>query len=121
MKDPRQIKRYRNRRLYDTAESRYITFGDIRKLVVDQVEFVITDKLTHQDITDRVLLQVMSEQEQSGAPLLGREFLLQTIRLYGSPLQGAVGECLRQSVTSLVLRSRDTPLPGNGSGRSLQA
>jgi polyhydroxyalkanoate synthesis repressor PhaR len=110
MNDVRQIRKYPNRRLYDTTESRYMTIADIRKLVVDGVEFAIIDKKNHQDITDRILMQVVSEQEQSGEPMFGREFLLQTIRLYGTPLQGAVGECLRQSVSSLVLQSRDTLL-----------
>jgi polyhydroxyalkanoate synthesis repressor PhaR len=110
MNNPRQIRKYPNRRLYDTAESRYMTIADIRKLVVDGVEFSIIDKKSQQDITDRILMQVVSEQEQSGEPMFGREFLLQTIRLYGSPLQGAVGECLRQNVSSLVLQSRDTHL-----------
>ena len=121
MKDPRAIRKYPNRRLYDTAESRYITIADVRKLVVDGVEFAVTDKKSSQDITDHVLLQVLSEQEQSGEPLLGREFLLQAIRLYGSPLQGLVGECLRQSLSSLVLQSRNMPLPGNGSSRPTRA
>jgi polyhydroxyalkanoate synthesis regulator protein len=63
----------------------------------------------------------MSEQEQTGVPLFGREFLLQSIRLYGTPLQGLVGECLRQSVSSLVSQSRGMSLPGNVSVRSPRA
>jgi polyhydroxyalkanoate synthesis repressor PhaR len=121
MKDLRLIRKYPNRRMYDTAECRYITLADIRKLVVDKVDFIVMEKSSQQDITDRVLLQVMSEQEHSGVPVLGREFLLQTIRLYGSPLQGLVGECLRQSVSSLVSRSQDMPLPVNVSARSPRA
>jgi polyhydroxyalkanoate synthesis repressor PhaR len=121
MTEPRKIKKYPNRRLYDTAECRYITIADIRKLVVDGVEFVVNDNKSHRDITDRILLQVMSEQEQTGSPLFGREFLLQSIRLYGSPLQGLVGERLRESMSSLVLQSRDIASPGNVAVRSPQA
>jgi polyhydroxyalkanoate synthesis repressor PhaR len=117
----RLINKYPNRRLYDTAESRYMTIADIRKLVVDGVEFSVIDKKTHQNITDRILMQVVSEQERSRAPMFGTEFLLQTIRLYGSPLQGAVGECLRKSVSSLVLLSRDMPLGADAAVMSQQS
>ena len=121
MKDPREIKKYPNRRLYDTGERRYITIADVRKLVVEEVEFTVVDNTSHEDITDRILLQVMSEQEQSGVPLLCREVMLQVIRLYGSPLQGLVGECLRQSLSSALLQSRDIPLPEIIPARSPQS
>jgi polyhydroxyalkanoate synthesis repressor PhaR len=121
MKDLREIRKYPNRRLYDTAESRYITITDVRKLVVGGIEFAVIDKQSRRDITDRVLLQVVSEQQHSGEPLFGREFLLQMIRLYGARLQGLVGERPRQNVSSLVLQSRNAPLPGTLSSRSPQA
>jgi polyhydroxyalkanoate synthesis repressor PhaR len=121
MNELREIKKYPNRRLYDTVESRYITIADVRQLVVDGVEFAVIDKQSHQDITNRVLLQVMSEQEQSGKPLFCQEFLLQSIRLYGGPLHDLVGESLRQSVSSLVLQSRDMTLTGIASERPPQA
>src|ERR1700682_5928690 len=63
MSEPRIIKKYPNRRLYDTVESRYITLSDIRRLVLDKVEFVVIDKKTQEDITRSILLQVISEQE----------------------------------------------------------
>jgi len=108
MSNLRQIKKYPNRRLYDTSESRYITLSDIRRLVIDRLEFEVIEKTTHEDITDRILLQVLAEQELSDEPILGREFLLQTIRLYGSTLRRSVSECLRQSVSSLVSQSSDS-------------
>ena len=80
----RKISKYNNRRLYDKGQSRYVTLADIYRLILDEVEFVVIDNESQRDITDRVLLQVMSEQERSGTPMLGREFLLQTIRIYGS-------------------------------------
>ncbi|MGH8326348.1 MAG: polyhydroxyalkanoate synthesis regulator DNA-binding domain-containing protein, partial [Steroidobacteraceae bacterium] len=64
MSDPRTIKKYPNRRLYDTVESRYITLAEVRKLVVDHVEFIVVDKRTERDITHCILLQVIAEQEQ---------------------------------------------------------
>ena len=63
MSEPRVIKKYPNRRLYDTVESRYITLADIRRLVVDNVDFVVIDKKSQQDITRTILLQVIAEQE----------------------------------------------------------
>jgi polyhydroxyalkanoate synthesis repressor PhaR len=101
----RQINKYQNRRLYDKGESRYITLTGLYRLILAEVEFIVIDNETQQDITDRILLQVMSEQERSGTPMLGREFLLQTIRIYGSPLRSGIGECLRQSVNAFVLQS----------------
>ena len=103
----RQITKYTNRRLYDKSESRYVTLADVYQLILGEVEFTIVENDSQRDITDHVLLQVMSEQERSGTPMLGREFLLQTIRMYGSPLQGGIGECLRQSINAFVLQSGD--------------
>jgi polyhydroxyalkanoate synthesis repressor PhaR len=107
----RQINKYNNRRLYDKCESRYVTLADVYQLILDEVEFIVIDNASQRDITDHVLLQVMSEQERSGTPMLGREFLLQTIRIYGSPLQGGIGECLRQSINAFVLQSDDSRQP----------
>jgi polyhydroxyalkanoate synthesis repressor PhaR len=85
MSEPRVIKKYPNRRLYDTVESRYITLGDIHRLVTNGQEFLVVDKKTQQDITRVILLQVITEREQNGQPLLGREFLLLLIRSYDKP------------------------------------
>ncbi len=110
METQRLIKKYPNRRLYDTTESRYITLADIRSYVVYAIDFVVLEKTSQKDITDRILLQVISEQEQSGEPILGRDFLLQTIRLHGSPSEGAIGEHQRQIASTLVSESRDNYL-----------
>ena len=98
MAEPRVIKKYPNRRLYDTAESRYITLGDIRKLVTEKIDFVVTDKKTDADITRSILLQVIAEQEIGDAPMMSEDFLAQMIRSYGSTMQGLVGEYLEQSL-----------------------
>lgn len=110
MKTQRQIRKYPNRRLYDTYESRYITLADIRGFVVNGIDFMVVEKGSQKDITDRILLQVISEQEESGERILGRDFLLQTIRLYGSPLQGTIGEHLRKSVSSCVSQVSASPI-----------
>ena len=83
MSDPRVIKKYPNRRLYDTVESRYITLADIRKLVIDRIDFIVIDKKTQGDITRSILLQVIAEQEHSTEPVMSRDFLSQIIRSYG--------------------------------------
>ena len=98
MSETRTIKKYPNRRLYDTEESRYITLSDVRKLVLEKVDFVVIDKKSGQDITRNILLQVISEQEQSGDPIMSRDFLSHVIRSYGGAMQGFVGTYLDQSI-----------------------
>jgi polyhydroxyalkanoate synthesis repressor PhaR len=98
MSEPRVIKKYPNRRLYDTVESRYITLADVRRLVTDKVEFVVIDKKTQEDITRSILLQVISEQEHTGQPLMSQDFLSQCIRSYGGAMQNFVGNYLEQSL-----------------------
>lgn len=101
MSEPRVIKKYPNRRLYDTVESRYITLADIRRLVMDKVEFVVIDKKTQDDITRSILLQVIAEQEHTGEPLMSQDFLSQVIRSYGGAMQSFVGSYLEQSLRLL--------------------
>lgn len=96
--EARIIKKYPNRRLYDTEESRYITLADIRRLVLDRVNFVVIDKKSQQDITRSILLQVISEQEQEGDPILSRDFLSQVIRAYGSSMQNVASSYIEQSL-----------------------
>ena len=98
MSEPRVIKKYPNRRLYDTVESRYITLSDIRRLVLEKVDFVVIDKKTQEDITRSILLQVIAEQEHQGEPLMSQDFLSQVIRSYGGAMQGFVGSYLEQSL-----------------------
>jgi len=98
MSDTRTIKKYPNRRLYDTEESRYITLADVRRLVLEKTDFVVIDKKSGQDITRNILLQVISEQEQSGEPIMSRDFLSHVIRSYGGAMHGFVGSYLDQSI-----------------------
>lgn len=85
MTTPRVIKKYPNRRLYDCAESRYITLADVRDLVLLGTGFVVIDKKTDQEITRTILLQVIIEQEQHGEPIMTEDFLAQVIRAHGKP------------------------------------
>ena len=99
--DLRVVKKYPNRRLYDTVESRYITLADIRRLVMDKVDFVVIDKKSQEDITRSILLQVIAEQEHAGEPLMSQDFLSQVIRSYGGAMQSLVGSYLEQSLKLL--------------------
>jgi len=94
----RVIRKYPNRRLYDTTESRYVTLADIRRLVIEGVDFVVLDRKSQQDITRSILLQVIAEQEGGGESLMSRDFLSQVIRTYGSGLQEFVGRYLDESL-----------------------
>jgi len=95
----RVIKKYPNRRLYDTSQSCYVTLEDVRKLVLNGQEFQVVDSRTKEDITRSVLLQIISEQEShDGMPLFTDRVLQQLIRFYGDSLQGLMGEYLERSV-----------------------
>jgi polyhydroxyalkanoate synthesis repressor PhaR len=100
-RDIRVVKKYPNRRLYDTVESRYITLADIRRLVMDRIDFVVIDKKSQEDITRSILLQVIAEQEHAGEPLMSQDFLSQVIRSYGGAMQSLVGSYLEQSLKLL--------------------
>src|ERR1700742_2787062 len=106
MSEPRTIKKYPNRRLYDTVESRYITLADVRRLVVDRVEFVVIDKKSQEDITRPILLQVIAEQEHDGEPMMSQDFLSQIIRSYGGAMQNFVGSYLEESLKMLATQQQ---------------
>ncbi len=109
MSEPRVIKKYPNRRLYDTVESRYITLADVRRLVVERIEFVVVDKKNNADITRSILLQVIAEQEHLAEPILSQDFMVNVIRAYGTSVQSLVSGHLDQSlkqVMSQQLQSR---------------
>ncbi|HUI59514.1 MAG TPA: polyhydroxyalkanoate synthesis regulator DNA-binding domain-containing protein [Steroidobacteraceae bacterium] len=80
MSNPRLIKKYPNRRLYDTGSRHYITLTDIRKLVLDNVDFVVIDNASRTDISSSTLLQVLLDGEDTGEGIISRDFLLQAIR-----------------------------------------
>lgn len=98
----RVIKKYPNRRLYDTEISSYITIEDVRQLIVDGEEFEVRDAKSGEDLTRQVLLQIISEQEQDGQPILSTELLSQIIRFYGDSLQGFMGSYLERSMKTFL-------------------
>ena len=93
----RLIKKYPNRRLYDTERSSYITFEDVRELVLRHVPFKVVDAKTQEDLTNNILLQIVMELEQKGAPVFTTVMLEQMIRLYGNDFQKVFGDFLEQS------------------------
>jgi polyhydroxyalkanoate synthesis repressor PhaR len=109
MSEPRVIKKYPNRRLYDTVESRYITLADVRRLVVERIEFVVVDKKNSADITRSILMQVIAEQEHLAEPILSQEFMVNVIRTYGTALQAQVSPHLEQSLKQLLNQQQSAP------------
>ncbi|HEY5264582.1 MAG TPA: polyhydroxyalkanoate synthesis repressor PhaR [Steroidobacteraceae bacterium] len=102
MSEPRVIKKYPNRRLYDTVESRYITLADVRRLVIERIDFVVVDKKNNADITRSILLQVIAEQEHLAEPILTQEFMVNVIRSYGGGMQGPVSVHLEQTLKQFM-------------------
>ena len=94
----RIIKKYPNRRLYDTKISSYITIEDVRQLIVDGEDFEVRDAKSGDDLTRQVLLQIIAEHEQDGEPMLSTQLLSHIIRFYGDSLQGLMGNYLERSM-----------------------
>lgn len=94
----RVIKKYPNRRLYDTEISSYITLEDVRQLIVDGETFEVRDAKTGEDLTRSVLLQIIAEHEERGQPMFSTQLLTQIIRFYGDSLQGFMGSYLEKSM-----------------------
>lgn len=93
----RVIRKYPNRRLYDTATSSYITLADVRRLILEGVEVVIEDARTREDLTRSVFLQIIMDEEM-GRPLFSVEALTRLIRCHGKPIHGVVGACLERNL-----------------------
>ena len=94
----RIIKKYPNRRLYDTEISSYITVEEVRQLILDGEQFEVRDAKTGEDLTRQVLLQIIAEQEQGGEPVLSTQLLSQIIRFYGDSMQGFMGSYLEKNI-----------------------
>jgi polyhydroxyalkanoate synthesis repressor PhaR len=102
MANERIIKKYANRRLYDATGSRHVTLEDIRKMIASGEKVKVVDDKSGADLTRAVLLQVISEQEQFGTPVLSTELLEAIIRFYGNPVQDVLTRYMEQSVGALV-------------------
>lgn len=98
----RVIKKYPNRRLYDTDTSTYITLADVKQLVMDTADFVVRDAKTGEDLTRSIMLQIILEEEAGGAPMFTEAVLGNIIRFYGNAMQGFMGSYLEKNVQSFM-------------------
>jgi polyhydroxyalkanoate synthesis repressor PhaR len=112
--DVRVLKKYPNRRLYDTQTSSYITLADVKQMVLDAQPFVVRDAKTSEDLTRSILLQIILEEETGGMPMFSSQMLAQIIRFYGHAMQGMMGTYLEKNLqtftdiqTRLAEQSRD--------------
>lgn len=94
----RLIKKYPNRRLYDTKTSSYITLADVKQMVLKQEEFRVIDAKAGDDLTRQILLQIILEEESGGVPMFSSDLLSQMIRSYGSAMQGFMGSYLEKNL-----------------------
>jgi len=107
MQQERVIRKYTNRRLYDTTGSRHVTLEDLRHLIVSGEKIKVLDDKSGEDLTRQVLLQIISEQEHLGSPVLSAELLEMIIRFYGRPMQALLSGYLEQAFTAM-LRQQET-------------
>ena len=99
----RVIKKYPNRRLYDTANSGYITLADVKQMVLEFIDFQVIDAKSGDDLTRGILLQIILEEESVGMPMFSSEMLSQMIRFYGNALQGIMGNYMEQNVKAFLV------------------
>ena len=98
----RVIKKYPNRRLYDTDTSTYITLAEVKQLVMDSEDFVVRDAKTNEDLTRSILLQIILEEEAGGAPMFSEAALANIIRFYGHAMQGFMGSYIEKNVQAFT-------------------
>ncbi|MEK8032787.1 polyhydroxyalkanoate synthesis repressor PhaR [Ideonella sp. DXS29W] len=99
---PRVLKKYPNRRLYDTSASTYITLADVKQMVLDGIEFEVRDAKTGEELTRSILLQIILEEETGGVPMFTSRMLAQIIRFYGHAMQGMMGSYLEKNLQTFV-------------------
>ncbi len=98
----RLIKKYPNRRLYDTETSTYITLEDVKQLVLDNEEFNVLDAKSSEDLTRSILLQIILEEEAGGSPMFSAPVLSNVIRFYGHAMQGVMGPFLEKNIQAFL-------------------
>src|SRR6478609_7205676 len=119
----RLIKKYPNRRLYDTKTSSYITLADVKQMVLKQEDFQVVDAKSGDDLTRQILLQIILEEESGGMPLFSSDLLSQLIRSYGNAMQGMMGTYLERNIRAFqdlqkTLQEQSQKMYG-GSGQEL--
>ena len=110
----RIIKKYPNRRLYDTLTSSYITLAEVKQMVMDNVPVVVLDAKSQEDLTRSILLQIILEEESAGIPLFSEATLANIIRFYGHAMQGYMGQILERNMQQFMDLQRtmaDQPVP----------
>ena len=100
MASPRIIKKYPNRRLYDTETSAYITLAEVKELVLQYKDFQVQDAKSGEDLTRAILLQIILEEESGGVPMFSTPMLANIIRYYGHSMQGLMGSYLERSISA---------------------
>jgi polyhydroxyalkanoate synthesis repressor PhaR len=99
---PRVLKKYPNRRLYDTQTSSYITLADVKEMVLEAQEFEVRDAKSGEDITRSILLQIILEEETGGVPMFSTQMLAHVIRFYGHTMQGLMGSYLEKNIQAFT-------------------
>jgi polyhydroxyalkanoate synthesis repressor PhaR len=119
---PRVLKKYPNRRLYDTRSSSYITLADVKEMVLEVEDFEVRDAKTGEDLTRSILLQIILDEESGGVPMFSAQMLAQIIRFYGHAAQGMMGTLLERNLQAFVdLQKRFTPPLADGKALSADA
>ncbi len=109
----RVLKKYPNRRLYDTQTSSYITLADVKQMVLDAETFEVRDAKSGEEITRSILLQIILEEETAGVPMFSTQMLAQIIRFYGHTMQGLMGAYLEKNLMVFIdLQKRYTEQTG---------
>jgi polyhydroxyalkanoate synthesis repressor PhaR len=111
---PRTLKKYPNRRLYDTHTSSYITLADVKRMVLEGEEFEVRDAKTGDDLTRSILLQIILEEESGGVPMFSAQMLAQIIRFYGHAMQGMMGAYLEKNLQAFTEFQSQMVAPGGG-------
>ncbi len=114
---PRIIKKYPNRRLYDTDTSSYITLTEIKQLVMESESLQVLDAKTGEDLTRSILLQIILEEESNGSPMFTAPVLANVIRFYGHAMQGLMGGYLEKNMQALM--EMQAPLVQGGMGTNI--
>src|SRR3989304_1111619 len=119
----RLIKKYPNRRLYDTKTSSYITLADVKQMVLKQEEFQVVDAKSGDDLTRQILLQIILEEESGGMPMFTSDLLSQLIRSYGNAMQGMMGSYLERNIRAFqdiqkALQEQSSRMVGDNSRAS---
>ena len=120
MSKTRIIKKYPNRRLYDTALSKYITLKNVKELVINNIDFCVKDVKTDEDLTRSILLQIISEQEHDNKePFFTESVLSQIIRFYNHSMQSVASDFVQKSLSLFVEQQKQ--LQGEATKKSIES